>query len=177
MSEDAGDLLEEWYRDYAGRVMAYLLHRTDYATAQDLVHEVFIVAFRKHADVPRPPIGWLFATARKLLANKDRGRRRHDLLVQRLSEDAAQTSSVEDLELKLRFADALSVLSAKDREVLTLTAWYGLTPAEAAQALGCSPGAYSVRLHRARTRLADFLHASGRPGQPAVVTLAEALND
>jgi RNA polymerase sigma-70 factor (ECF subfamily) len=58
-------------------------------------------------------------------------------------------------------AAALAQLSARDREVLTLSAWYELSAAEAAQALGCSPAAYNVRLHRARHRLADRLRAAG----------------
>ncbi len=48
---------------------------------------------------------------------------------------------------------ALEQLSPEDRELVTLIAWEGLTPAQAATALGLSPGTARVRLHRARTRL------------------------
>jgi RNA polymerase sigma-70 factor, ECF subfamily len=44
-------------------------------------------------------------------------------------------------------------LSEADQEVLTVSAWYDLTALQAARVLGCSPGAYAVRLHRARHRL------------------------
>jgi hypothetical protein len=64
-------LLDAWFRAYGDRVLAYLLHRTDPETAQDLVQEVFVIAFRKAAAVPEPPVGWLFATARRLLPNKN----------------------------------------------------------------------------------------------------------
>jgi RNA polymerase sigma-70 factor (ECF subfamily) len=47
----------------------------------------------------------------------------------------------------------LSTLPDDDRELLTLVAWEGLTPAQAAGVLGLTPGATRVRLHRARTRL------------------------
>lgn len=60
-------------------------------------------------------------------------------------------------------ASALNELSESDREVLTLSAWYGLTSAEAAQALGCTAGTYDVRLHRARRRLAHQMRPTTNP--------------
>jgi predicted DNA-binding protein (UPF0251 family) len=57
-----------------------------------------------------------------------------------------------------RLADALMSLTESDRETLLLTAWEGLSPIEAAAALGCSRNAYAVRLHRARRRLAAALN-------------------
>jgi RNA polymerase sigma-70 factor (ECF subfamily) len=47
---------------------------------------------------------------------------------------------------------ALALLSVEDRELVTLIAWEGLTPAQAASALGLTAGATRVRLHRARVR-------------------------
>jgi DNA-directed RNA polymerase specialized sigma24 family protein len=38
---------DEWFRAYSARVLAYLLHRTDPQTAQDLLQEVFVTAFAK----------------------------------------------------------------------------------------------------------------------------------
>jgi DNA-directed RNA polymerase specialized sigma24 family protein len=48
-------------------------------------------------------------------------------------------------------------LTPADQEVLRLVAWDDLTPDQASRVLGCSPGAFRVRLHRARQRLADEL--------------------
>jgi RNA polymerase sigma-70 factor, ECF subfamily len=172
---DRRALLEQWFRAYGDRVLAYLLHRTDHETAQDLVQEVFVIAFRKADAVPDPPIGWLFATARRVLANKNRGRRRHDQLVVRMAEDAAHTTDPDLAELKRAFAETLSALSPTDREVLTLSGWYGLTTAEAAAALDCSVAAYAVRLHRARQRLAAHLESAGYHGPSPATQLSEAL--
>jgi len=47
---------------------------------------------------------------------------------------------------------ALAALTEAEREVLLLVAWEGLTPTEAAEALGLTPVAARSRLHRARTR-------------------------
>ncbi|WP_448641755.1 RNA polymerase sigma factor [Geodermatophilus sp. URMC 63] len=63
----------------------------------------------------------------------------------------------EDGAQRRRVRGALGRLSAEDRELVTLVAWEGLTPAQAAVALGIAPGTARVRLHRARTRLRALL--------------------
>ena len=52
---------------------------------------------------------------------------------------------------------ALARLRDDDREVLMLVAWEGLDATRAATALGISPAAFAVRLHRARRRLESHL--------------------
>jgi RNA polymerase sigma-70 factor (ECF subfamily) len=173
--DDRRALLDGWFRAYADRVLAYLLHRTDAQTAQDVLQEVFVTAFRKADDVPQPPIGWLFGTARRLLANKHRGYRRHDVLISRLLDDASHEPDAELAEVKEAFLQTLVSLAPADREVLTLTGWYDLTPGEAAEALGCTASTYAVRLHRARKRLAAALDSAGYRGDTPAGQLAEAL--
>jgi RNA polymerase sigma-70 factor (ECF subfamily) len=173
--QDRQALLEVWFRNYADRVLAYLQHRTDPQTAQDVLQEVFVTAFRKAADVPEPPLSWLFGTARRLLANRYRGRRRQDELIARLLQDATEETDPDTADLKQAFAQTLATLSRDDREVLTLTGWYDLTATEAAAALGCSPATYAVRLHRARKRLAAALDDGGYHGASPAGQLAEAL--
>lgn len=166
--------LEAWFRAYGDRVLAYLLHRTDAHTAQDVLQEVFVTAFRKHDEVPDPPLGWLFGTARRLLANTVRAERRRTRLGDRLAVETRvhdlpgpDDDPVGDLVVAPhgddQLAEALATLSGADREVLTLGTWYGLDADEAATALGCSRAAYRVRAHRARRRLADALVAVGHP--------------
>ncbi len=62
---------------------------------------------------------------------------------------------------------ALTVLSERDRELLLLVAWEGLTPAEAAEVLGIGSVAARSRLHRARRRALQALGPSF-PGRPTV---------
>jgi RNA polymerase sigma-70 factor (ECF subfamily) len=59
--------------------------------------------------------------------------------------------------LEEKVEEALCALSDRDREILLLVAWDGLEPARVARALGVRPGAFAVRLHRARRRLAKLL--------------------
>ena len=168
-------VIDGWFRAYAARVLGYLLHRTDPQTAQDVLQEVFVTAFGKLDQVPEPPLGWLFGTARRLLANRLRSLRRHDQLISRLMQDVGQEVDPAGYELKQAFAITLAAVPEADREVLTLTGWYGLSPLQAAEALGCTPAAYAVRLHRARKRLAKALADAGYRGDTPAGQFAEAL--
>jgi RNA polymerase sigma-70 factor (ECF subfamily) len=149
-----------WFRAYGGRVLAYLLHRADHDTAQDCLQEVFVIAYRKAESVPEPPLGWLFGTARRVLANTVRSNRRREQLRLRIAANALPAPADEGHGADL-INETLARLSGADQEVLTLSAWYELSGDEAAQALGCSRSAYNVRLHRARRRFADALRAAG----------------
>jgi RNA polymerase sigma-70 factor (ECF subfamily) len=53
-----------------------------------------------------------------------------------------------------RIAAAMADLSERDREVIALVVWSGLTYEQAAAALGVPVGTVRSRLARARTRLA-----------------------
>jgi RNA polymerase sigma-70 factor (ECF subfamily) len=60
---------------------------------------------------------------------------------------------------------ALSQLPERDREVLLLIAWEGLSSARAARVMGVSANTFAVRLYRARRRFARALaDESGNPG-------------
>jgi RNA polymerase sigma-70 factor (ECF subfamily) len=78
-----------------------------------------------------------------------------------------EPEAVGDAELARAFAQ----LSERDREVLRLVAWEGLSLRDAATVLDCSAVACRVRYHRAKSRLAARLEAAAsfRP-QPKGVT-------
>jgi RNA polymerase sigma-70 factor (ECF subfamily) len=66
-------------------------------------------------------------------------------------------------------------LSERDREALMLVAWDGLEHREAAIVMGCSTGALTVRVHRARRRLAREL-ADAEPGRIEIPHGARSLS-
>lgn len=155
---------EEVYLAYSGLILAYARRRTpDDAAAQDVVAETFTTAWRRLEDLPpgdeaRP---WLYAVARRVLANAHRSEVRRAALERRL---AAQPPP--PVELHAPFDDgavarAFAALSDGDRELLTLVGWDGLDRDDMAVVLGCSRGAVRVRLHRARQRFARELAAVG----------------
>ena len=165
---------EEAYRTCGTAVLGYALRRSaSREDALDVVAETFAVAWRRRDDLPpdaaevRP---WLFGIARLCLANSARSRRRAGRLGQRLAEAFAGIPLPDPVALSesragsRQLTDALGRLSPEDRELVTLVAWEGLTPAEAAVALGLTPGATRVRLHRARTRLRTELDTTSTGG-------------
>jgi RNA polymerase sigma-70 factor (ECF subfamily) len=161
---------EEIYREHVGAVAAYALRRAPREAAEDVVAETFLVAWRRLDRMPEEPLPWLYGVARRTLANHRRSAARRASLAHRL-EIEAPPGSIGPVDERL--LDALRVLRRRDREVLMLLAWEGLTPAEAAQVLGCSPVAYRIRLHRARKRLALALEATSFSAGELTITEAK----
>jgi RNA polymerase sigma-70 factor, ECF subfamily len=125
-----------------------------------IASEAMAIAWRRLADVPvddaRP---WLIATTRNLLLAD---RRRNPTAPGVGLDDAIELAAAEapvspEFDLDPDLAVALQSLSESDREALLLIAWEDFTPSLAAASLGITPGAFRVRLHRARQRLTDQL--------------------
>lgn len=145
--------------------------------ADDVAAETFAVAWRRRNDLP--PGGearlWLFGTARLVLANQRRGDRRRAGLQDRLAAVPAPRSPDDPADVVVADADtdgklwaALAGLSDDDRDLLMMRAWDEIAVSDIAVLLGCTPNAASLRLHRARARLADAL-AAGSGGSPPAV--------
>src|SRR4051812_37082595 len=130
--------------------------------AQDLVASTLEVAWRRLDEVPRDePLPWLYGVARNVGRNRLRARRRQERLMARMvSREALRRPQHSDGTEADALRQALATLDPADQEILRLIAWDGLSPAQAAIALGCSPVAARSRLHRARNRLAARLDLS-----------------
>jgi RNA polymerase sigma-70 factor, ECF subfamily len=161
------DHFEALYRGSYKEIFAYVLRHTDAdtAAAADLTAEVFVVALRKQDAIPPPPDDrlWLYGVARRVALDYQQRRRRLIRLQSRLQQQAASEASPGDLS-RLRVREAIESLRPTDREVLKLVAWDGLSHAEAAQILGCTPNAVALRLHKARSRLRRILLSPENPG-------------
>ena len=157
MQRAADEQFQELYSRYVEPVTAYVRRRSTADVVEDVVAETFLICWRRFDRVPHEPLPWLYAVARKTLANERRAAARR----------ASPTGGVEDTvgtgdELPALASDrvlarAFSLLSEDDREVLRLIAWEQLPLRDAATALGCSYVACRVRFHRARRRLAAHL--------------------
>ncbi len=146
---------EEFYEDTIDTVTSYLLRRCDPSDAQDVISEAYVIARRKHAHKAPNPIGSLLLTARRVLDRIRRGQTSQHVIAERLSLLMSRAGpSAEDVAIRRReVAEALARLSELDREALLLTAWDGLSSADAGEVLGVSAGALRVRVHRARQQL------------------------
>ena len=147
------------FSEFQRQVFAYAMRRTQtLADAEDVTAETFIIAWRKFDAVPADePLPWLYAVARRVLANHHRGNGRRERL--------AALLRVEDVATPLRAGEdhdgpafaALASLSPADQELLRLVAWEELGNQQIAAVLGITPNAVAIRLHRARARFADAL--------------------
>jgi RNA polymerase sigma factor (sigma-70 family) len=157
-------LFGEIYQRHVDRVHRYLARRIGTALADDLVAETFLAAFRsRHTYDPATGgvLPWLFGIATNLLRHHRRRERAQYRTWQRVgvdpvmvhSHDQAVTDRVAAASLVPRLAGGLARLTAKERDVLLLVVWAGLTYEETAAACGVPIGTVRSRLNRARRRL------------------------
>ena len=156
-------------------VLAYCMRRTRSWDAFDAAAETFAVAWRRRDDVPDGDnaLPWLYAVARRVLANMRRSEvRRHRLHGRLAAQDSRDDESPEVLVVRHDrdrwVIDAARRLPENDREILFLTAWEGLSHSEAGRVLGLSEAASRKRLERAKRRLARELRRS-RPSRGAAI--------
>lgn len=149
------------FTEHQRHVLAYAMRRAaTLADAEDVTAETFTIAWRKIDAVPSDPLPWLYAVARRILANQRRGNGRRARL--------ASLLGVEDVPTPLHVGEdrdgpvfaALAALSASDQEILRLVAWEGLRNPQVAEVLGITANAVAIRLHRARARFAAALPLS-----------------
>jgi RNA polymerase sigma-70 factor, ECF subfamily len=166
------------YAAYGADVVAYCGWRAASANdAQDATAEVFLAAWRRLDDVPEGDASriWLLATARRVLSNQRRSSRRRAALHERLAREPTPVQ-LEPPSLDGEAAlvhGALDRLGARDREVLLLAEWEGLSPAQIGRVLGCLTVTARGRLHRARRRFQaayEALHAAERRPAPTYFT-------
>ena len=133
--------------------------------AEDVVAGAFLELWRRRDAVPivdGSVLPWLLATTTNLARNSGRGLRRHRAAIDRLprSQDLADPAeTAEERIARAELVKAVRTLGERDAALVLLTALEDCTTAEAAAALGISPGNARVRLHRARKRLQAHLTA------------------
>jgi RNA polymerase sigma factor (sigma-70 family) len=166
------DLIERSLREpgsFAGifdrhgeEILGYAHARLGPDLAQDITAETFLAAFRRRdsydtsrADA-RP---WLYGIAVRLIGKHRRTEARYRRMLQsvpadRCTEDFGDRSAerVTAERLRPRLLGVLDALPARDRELLLLIAWAGLTYEETAQAMGLTVSAVRSRLNRIRVR-------------------------
>lgn len=140
---------------------AYLRRRVDAATADDVLGETLLVCWRRRADLPPgdEAVPWAFGVARGCLRNAARSARRQERLAARIAsvDPPRAVAGPESVGDDPGLARALAGLREKDAEIVRLWAWEQLGPAEIAAVLGMTSNAVSIRLHRAKKRLAERL--------------------
>jgi RNA polymerase sigma-70 factor, ECF subfamily len=150
---DSRGQFELVYQDCYDAVRRYAARRVAPEAVQDVVSDTFLTAWRRYGELRGEPLPWLLGIARRTAANHRRGGARRDALRERLSSERPACTHPGVGDGDQRVAAALATLTERDREALTLVAWDGLEHREAAVVMGCSTGAFTVRVHRARRKL------------------------
>lgn len=150
---------EALYRSSRGDVYSYVAGLLrDRSAAEEVTAQAFERAYRKRRRFDPgkgTPRAWLFGIARNAALDELRRRRRiAELTVE--PEDAAAEGPEANAEVALRRAalrTALADLDARERELIALKFFAGLSNSEIAEVLGLSATNAGTRLHRAVTKL------------------------
>lgn len=167
--------LEELYERYAPMVERWVGRLAGpSADLEDLVHDVFVVAFRRRTEFRGDAklSTWLFRITEHVV-KKRRFRDRVGALFGRRYQQALHAvappsvTPVEDAQRRQetgRLYRALDRLAEKDRTVIILYDLDGHSAQEVGELLGIQANAVWVRVHRARARLLLELEAQGKQG-------------
>ena len=153
---------DELYQRYARPVFGLALRKLgDRGRAEDAVQETFASIWRSAASY-RPERGpgapWLYAVARNAIV--DRARARTETPAE-IPDSAAAEPGPDDLAqqswVSWRVHRALEELSEREREVISLAYWSGLSQSEVAEFLGIPLGTVKTRTRAALMRLSEIL--------------------
>ncbi|HEY1643506.1 MAG TPA: sigma-70 family RNA polymerase sigma factor [Streptosporangiaceae bacterium] len=166
---DADAAIRQLYGRHASALRRYVArYCADRATADDIVQETFIRAWRHlprlSAD-DRPVRPWLFRVARNLLIDADRAARvRPAVTGSPPAEDGRPDAGLDQVLDRELMAAALQRLSPAHQAMLVETFYRDASLAGAARTLGIPPGTARSRLHYALQALRRQLdQASAAP--------------
>ena len=156
------DAFEVLYHRYIRSMFGLALRRLrDRARAEDAVQETFAAVWRSAASY-RPERGpaapWLYAIARNAIV--DRFRTQVDTsgdVPEIVSTDPGPADAAESSFVSWRVHRALEELPPREREVVELAYWSGLSQSEVAEYLHIPLGTVKTRTRSALARLADVL--------------------
>jgi RNA polymerase sigma-70 factor (ECF subfamily) len=172
--DSAEQRFTQLYERHYDAVHRYVVRRVVGIDVADVTAEVFLVAWRRLADIPvGAELPWLYRSASFVLANEYRGQSRGQRLTERVAgePDGRQAADhADEVVDRLAVTAAFDRLPSADQEVLRLVAWERCDPGAAAKALGCSRATFTMRLFRARRRLREQLKTSTATDRVAVQT-------
>ena len=149
------------YRSSRDDVYAYVASLLrDAAAAEEVTATAFERAYRKRSRFdPRrgEPRAWLFGIARNAALDELRRRGRQAELTAEPAdlERARPDESAEERERRLAVSAALAMLEPRERELIALKFFAGLSNGEIAAVIGASESNAGTKLHRAVTKLRE----------------------
>jgi RNA polymerase sigma factor (sigma-70 family) len=159
------EAFSELYRAHAGAVRAVAANQLhDREAVADVVQDTFFRALRNLASLQDPGRfrPWLLSIARNLATDQLRTRGRTTAFDDPTSYEVPDPRPgpvflTELGELAEQVKGCVAGLSTRDATAIVMVTQLGFTPEQVAGALGLSPGAAKVVLHRARRRMRHAL--------------------
>jgi RNA polymerase sigma factor (sigma-70 family) len=134
----------------------------DPAAAEDVTATAFERAYRKRSRFdPRrgSPRAWLFGIARNAALDELRRRgKQAALAADPVDPESVAAPAGEVSERRIVLADALQALEPRERELVALKFFAGLSHGEIARVLGISESNAGTRLHRVLDKLREACH-------------------
>jgi RNA polymerase sigma-70 factor, ECF subfamily len=158
------DAFERSYTQHLSAVSGYLYRRVETRFVEDLAADVFAIAWRRRESVAEgEELPWLYRIAANVVANHRRKQATGIALFAALRPADSAPSAEDIVVADASLAEAWRQLRPQEREILALALVEDLAVADIAIALDISPNATSIRLYRARKRLAELLNPDAAP--------------
>ncbi|QTX05386.1 RNA polymerase sigma factor [Agromyces archimandritae] len=161
VSDSAALRIDDLVRSLSPALLAYFARRVvPQEDAADCLSETLLVLWRRRADLPKNEDdrrAWAYGVARRVLLAQRRGGARQAMLAARIRDELRTTPIAADVQDGPAIK-ALSRLKERDRELVGMVVWDGLSVSEAGAALGLRPDAARARYSRARRRLRAALN-------------------
>ncbi|MCA9222069.1 MAG: sigma-70 family RNA polymerase sigma factor [Planctomycetales bacterium] len=159
------ELLTVLVRRYANPLLTFLVRMTnDHHRAEELFQEVFLQVWlkRRQYQAPRPFRSWLFAIAANHGRAAFRRARPRDASLDGAGEPLSVSgSSPIDAAIAVETCEAVAAavaqLPAKQRQVIVLRIWNGLSFAEIAQAIGAAEVTARSHMHHGLNAMRRYL--------------------
>lgn len=165
-SDHDPEAFAQLYDRHAEKLYRYAARRIGPESAEDVVAETFLVAYRRRRRFDqsrRTALPWLYGILTNEIAQYRRCERaRYRALARTIQEQLVVEGPADQVAAMVTaqavrepLASALAQLASRDRDVLLLVAWSGLSYAEVADALTIPIGTVRSRLSRARRKIRD----------------------
>ena len=155
------ELLKSLYEKHGAALVAYArCSGLDFASAEDMVQQLFLKLLRGSGISPQIPLAYLFRAVRNASLNRRRDRHRETRLPE--SETWFVHAKADPAEL-LALQNALRKLSADQRETVFLRVWSGMTLQEVADVMETPLNTVASRYRYALEKLRELL--GEKPGK------------
>lgn len=152
---------EELYREYYGKIVAYIRSKTGNGTlAEDLASDVFFKVYEKldSFDSTKASFStWIYTIARNRLTDYYRTRHVQEEIPETLADDSSVEEDVCNADMLDSLADALRRLDVRERDIIVLHYYSGMTLKDVAARMGISYAYVKILRNKALVTLKKYL--------------------